>query len=60
MEEPTYTAYRFINQKTGNIIYEMMIADDIDHQEKLDKKHIELACDKALPFMDIYYEKRNS
>lgn len=41
-DSQVFTKYRFINELSGRIIYELLIGETIDHEAKINKKKINL------------------
>ena len=56
--EPTFSKYRIIDERTGNIICNMLINDILipDHNEIICSKMTELSYSKEIPFENMYYE----
>lgn len=53
-----FTHYRFINSKTGNILYYLSINDsEPNHEERLNNRKQKLSDEKNILYEDIYYEE---
>ena len=49
MKTESFTKYRLIDWKTGNIIYEVMLNNIINHEEKLEKELSRISDEKNFP-----------
>ncbi len=57
--EESFAKYRFINLKTGRIVYEMILNNQLscdEQQERLSKMNQEIANKQGLEYGDIFWE----
>ena len=52
------THYRLFNHVTGDVLYLLSIFDDheINHQERLEKKKIQVGYEKGIDYNDMSWE----
>ena len=50
------TNYRLYNHNTGNILYLLSISNDVDHQERLEKKKVQIMYSKEVDYNDMSWE----
>ena len=53
-----YTHYRLYNHNTGNTLYLLSIScePDVDNQERLEKKKVEIGYEKNVDYNDMSWE----
>ena len=50
------THYRLYNHNTGDILYLLSISNYVDHQERLEKKKVQIGYEKGIDYSDMSWE----